>query len=52
MDYYATVKKNEEVIKVLLWTKKNLQNIIKREKKVTKNHLHHLLCKRKGDNVS
>lgn len=33
MDYYATIKKNEEVINVLLWGKKNLQNIIKREKK-------------------
>lgn len=33
MDYYATIKKNEEAINVLL--RKNLQNIIKGEEKGT-----------------
>lgn len=34
MDCYATIKKNEEVINVLLW-KKNFQNIT--EKKMSQN---------------
>lgn len=35
MDYYATIKKNEEAINVLL--RKNLQNIIKGERKKAQN---------------